>query len=884
MVIEEHSELFLYSIQKNKDSFEEAKKFVESLTADKGSTELWRVLQKLYMLPTLSTADHPRNIFLISDGHVTEEETTLSLIRSHCQSDRLFTFGVGSTANRYLLRAMSKVGAGASELFDDSAKSKWERRVKSQLSKAEQPGLTSVRVTWQQHDSGSSPPVQAPHQLLSLFNGSRQVVYGFVDNCTQATLTAEVNGTMVSTMVSTADLNITTGKILHQLTARAVIRDWDEGSLHEQRSGHEIVKRERKDYIISLSMKFSVVSKFTSFVAVEHREKDEKFGKGRRPSILELVSLEDVDILDYIAWEQRPVVEKNQELAVKVLSNLSTLKGEEEKARQMSSKSRDSYLSDSTEGSDSSGDSGENDECMDEVEEEEPEITEEISDGDDEVTYRGDVSIEGRMESPDVLRVENQSALYRPTSPGDADKEKIRCRAYERPSPPFISPFPRVALRRQFSAPKPEAAVNESKKTEKKLQGERSDDASLDVKLAASSVFKAALPTKKAAPFTFGGGIAQRAEISSGTDSFAEGFSLRRRGQIFGKPVKNGGLFGNTQGTSLFSQSLPTAADPVTRPFSLYQKKKKAIDEIPTTTEGEDAPPVVEGASDFGWQNMGMSKSAQTSGSFMFGQSQPPQRNPLNYPQTGGLFGNSQQTKMTDSPSPRFRVKQADRPTREEVLREIPVTREGGAVPLNLHSMVKQDTCPVPGDLHQPLPPPPAPPTSHAPLRLPYVGRTVTRSVFGEGVQREQLDYTRERREKLKRIFTAQNSEGFWNVDDLPIVGINTRAFTDLLASAGARSLGLKVFESVKRLLATFMMLAFIKLRLYVEFPLTLPFGRPESEVTVAGLGKEYSKDITKALKWIKIKERKIPLLYSRLEFGVNWEAATQTMAQKMKI
>ena len=67
----------------------------QSLTATRGSTELWRVLQKLYLVPTLSTADHPRNLFLISDGHVTEEDTTLDLIRRHYHSDRLFTFGVG---------------------------------------------------------------------------------------------------------------------------------------------------------------------------------------------------------------------------------------------------------------------------------------------------------------------------------------------------------------------------------------------------------------------------------------------------------------------------------------------------------------------------------------------------------------------------------------------------------------------------------------------------------------------------------------------------------------------------------------------------------------------------------------------------------------------
>lgn len=54
--------------------------------------------------------------------------------------------------------------------------------------------------------------------------------------------------------------------------------------------------------------------------------------------------------------------------------------------------------------------------------------------------------------------------------------------------------------------------------------------------------------------------------------------------------------------------------------------------------------------------------------------------------------------------------------------------------------------------------------------------------------------------------------------------------------------------------------------------------------MTVGGLGEPYSKDITKALRWIKVEEKKIPLLYSRLEFGTNWEAATQTIAQKMNI
>ena len=35
----------------------------------------------------------------------------------------------------------------------------------------------------------------------------------------------------------------------------------------------QVEKRDRKEFIISISKEFSVTSKFTSFVAIEHREK-----------------------------------------------------------------------------------------------------------------------------------------------------------------------------------------------------------------------------------------------------------------------------------------------------------------------------------------------------------------------------------------------------------------------------------------------------------------------------------------------------------------------------------------------------------------------------------------------------------------------------------
>ncbi|XP_064404134.1 protein mono-ADP-ribosyltransferase PARP4-like isoform X3 [Halichondria panicea] len=304
--------LYPSSVMKSKETMTTAAEFVKSCTADMGSTDLWRPLRCLQLLSDLdstttggvadTTTLPPRSLFLISDGHMTEEGPTLDTIRQGVRSSRLFTFGVSSAANKHFLRSMARMGGGCEVFFDTKTKSKWERKVKGQLSKSFQPALTSVSVEWQQFDENAPTPIQAPQELVSLFSGSRQVVYGFVPHCTMATLKARIGSKHVETMVSTGDLGKTQGKTLHQLTARAIIRDWTEGSLDTDRTQHEILKRDRKSYIINISKDYSIVSQFTSFVAIEEREKDEKFDSSHGPSIMQLVEKEGVDKLSYMGW------------------------------------------------------------------------------------------------------------------------------------------------------------------------------------------------------------------------------------------------------------------------------------------------------------------------------------------------------------------------------------------------------------------------------------------------------------------------------------------------------------------------------------------------------------------------------------------------------
>ncbi|XP_024919800.1 poly [ADP-ribose] polymerase 4 isoform X1 [Cynoglossus semilaevis] len=261
-----------------------------------GSTELWRPLRTLSLLPPSRGI---RNLLLLSDGHIQNPELILQLVRDNVQHSRLFTCGVSPTANQHMLRALAQAGGGAYEFFDTKMKHKWADKVAFQVKRMASPGCTSVSVKWQQFNPIAPPAIQAPKQLHALFNNCHTLVYGFVPHCTQATLHGNLSGQELKTMVSTTELQKTKGTFLHKLTARALIRDYEDGSLDTNEAKHEGKKAELKSFVIQLSEEFSILSQFTSFVAIEERDSEQPEGF---TDISKLVAEEDVDLLPYMSW------------------------------------------------------------------------------------------------------------------------------------------------------------------------------------------------------------------------------------------------------------------------------------------------------------------------------------------------------------------------------------------------------------------------------------------------------------------------------------------------------------------------------------------------------------------------------------------------------
>ncbi|KAM8819719.1 LOW QUALITY PROTEIN: protein mono-ADP-ribosyltransferase PARP4 [Eudromia elegans] len=277
------------------------KEFTTSATATLGNTDLWKALRYFSLL---FPSQGQRNILVISDGHIQNESVTFQIVKDNVPHNRLFTCGVGSTANRHILRSLSQYGAGAFEYFDPKSKYNWEEKIQRQISRIFSPGCSSVSIKWQQFYINAPQPMQAPAQIQSLFNNERLLVYGFISHCTQATLSAVVNDQELQTMVSTTELQKTTGTVLHKLTARAFIRDYEDGILHENETEHEMKKQILKNRIIKLSLENSILTQFTSFVAVEKRDANETCSDDV-PNILEIIDEEDVDFLPYMDWEEK---------------------------------------------------------------------------------------------------------------------------------------------------------------------------------------------------------------------------------------------------------------------------------------------------------------------------------------------------------------------------------------------------------------------------------------------------------------------------------------------------------------------------------------------------------------------------------------------------
>ena len=288
-----------------------------------GGSCLWPVLQGLYALAP--AARPPRALFLFSDGDLRDPAATVGLARAHRAHTRLFAFGVGP-CNAHQLQLLAAAGGGKAEVLPHRTPSAWGFQIEAQLRRAAQPSLTQTAVDWSGAANAraraevNAGVQQAPRHLPPLFAAERAVVCGFAGHhvrrveltalqarCRDGACGAAVEEVPVSTYMSSSPVTETRGSTLHKLTAMRLIRDWQDGLLGLDKAEDGCAKELLKQQMIALGCQYSIVTPYTSMIAIEERGE----GDGQAPdasayTLAALVAALEVDPIPEVGYEKRP--------------------------------------------------------------------------------------------------------------------------------------------------------------------------------------------------------------------------------------------------------------------------------------------------------------------------------------------------------------------------------------------------------------------------------------------------------------------------------------------------------------------------------------------------------------------------------------------------
>ncbi|MEK9672627.1 MAG: VWA domain-containing protein [Rhodospirillaceae bacterium] len=239
---------------------ERATAFIDGLAAD-GGTEIVQAMAAALAVGRADAGERLRQIVLITDGAVGNEEELFRLIDGGIGRARLFSVGIGTAPNGYLMTRAAQAGRGTFT-FVQTAGEVAERMAELFL-KLERPALTDVKLTWTDADKSARPEVW-PRHLPDMYAGEPLVA---LIKLAAATPHLNVSGRIAGRLWEQTDTMQGGGGHTGAaaLWGRQKIRDL----MNDMRGRDEGPRAQVRGEAVKKALTFSLVSKYTSLIAVE---------------------------------------------------------------------------------------------------------------------------------------------------------------------------------------------------------------------------------------------------------------------------------------------------------------------------------------------------------------------------------------------------------------------------------------------------------------------------------------------------------------------------------------------------------------------------------------------------------------------------------------
>ncbi len=209
-----------------------------------------------------------RFVSFLTDGYIGNETDILAAVGARIGSSRVFSFGVGSSVNRYLMERMAKAGRGAVAYLGPTESGR--EVMDGFFNRISHPALTDVRIDWQ----GMSVSDVYPAALPDLFVGRPVVVTGKYQGVASDVAVLGRHQNRDHRMTVESNAQSTGAPYLAKIWARMRIAELTDRQAWGTASYEEVAAA-----IKATALEYQLMSDYTSFVAVDASQRTEgEFG------------------------------------------------------------------------------------------------------------------------------------------------------------------------------------------------------------------------------------------------------------------------------------------------------------------------------------------------------------------------------------------------------------------------------------------------------------------------------------------------------------------------------------------------------------------------------------------------------------------------------
>ncbi|THB72128.1 MAG: marine proteobacterial sortase target protein [Gammaproteobacteria bacterium] len=258
-----------------------AKRFVNRLVAD-GGTEMAPALQRAFA--NKETQGYLRQVVFITDGSVGNESELFRLIQKDLGKSRLYTVGIGSAPNTYFMKKAAQFGRGTFTYIGDYQEI--SSKMSELFAKLESPVLHDLEIVWPEgtRQEGINPEVW-PQRIPDLYLGEPLIISAKIVGSSEEGFEGDV---VVKGKAADKEWSRTL-KLSKGINHSGVSTIWARSKI-ESLMDKQIARgysEEFKDEIVDIALTHKLLTKYTSFVAVEQkisRPQDQKLKKSLVPN------------------------------------------------------------------------------------------------------------------------------------------------------------------------------------------------------------------------------------------------------------------------------------------------------------------------------------------------------------------------------------------------------------------------------------------------------------------------------------------------------------------------------------------------------------------------------------------------------------------------